>query len=77
MLLRRAVARSLSFALMGLLVVASGGCSPAEPPPWSPTPEQDPERYERARRAEEQAKGRNQEAEKILMKKRHTTLPIK
>jgi hypothetical protein len=74
---RRAVAGFLFLALMGLLVIAAGGCSPAEPPSLSPTPEQDPERHERARRAEEQAKRRNQEAEKILMKKRHTKLPVK
>ena len=74
---RLAVAKSLSVALTGLLLGSFVGCGPAEPPPWSPTPEQDPDRYEQARSAEEQAKRRNQEAEKLLMKKRRLNLPGK
>src|SRR5262245_51655866 len=67
----------LASVIMCLFVVASGGCSPFEPPPRSPTPEQDPARYEQARRAEERAKQQNQDAERILMKKRHKQLPVK
>jgi hypothetical protein len=77
MMRRLPAAGSLSLALTGLFLAASGGCGPAAPPPWSPTPEQDPARYDQARRAEDHAKRRNQEAEKILMKKRHVTLPRK
>lgn len=71
------VARPLALGLACWLAAAAGGCNDPAPAVRSPTPEQDPERYERARRAEEQAKRRNQEAERILMKKRHTAFPVK
>jgi hypothetical protein len=71
------IARALAFGLACLLAAAAGGCNESAPAVLSPTPEQDPDRYEHVRRAEEQAKHRNQEAERILMKKRRTTFPVK
>jgi hypothetical protein len=70
-------ARSLFLGLACLPVAAAGGCNDPAPAVMSPTPEEDPERFEQARHAEEQAKRQNQEAERILMKKRRITLPVK
>jgi hypothetical protein len=63
--------------LMCLLAAAAGGCEPSAPPPLSPTQEQDPARYEQSRLAEDEARRKNAEAEKILMKKRRSALPTK
>ncbi len=67
-----ASARSLFLGATCLTFGASGGCGPpAAAPPMSPTPEQDPLRYEQARQAEAEAKRRNREAEEILLKRSH------
>lgn len=60
-----------------LLIVAIVGCGGPSPAPMSPTPEQDPARYEQARAADEKAKQRMQEAERLLMKKSRTQIPVK
>jgi hypothetical protein len=69
--------KSLFLGLMCLLAAAAGGCEPSAPPPLSPTQEQDPARYELARLAEDEARRKNVEAEKVLMKKRRSALPAK
>jgi hypothetical protein len=57
------------------LLLLAVGCSPAAPPSLSPTPEQDPTRYEQARRAAEQARQKNREAERTFMKLNRNPLP--
>jgi hypothetical protein len=64
-------------ALTCLLAFMAVGCNPNAPAAFSPTPEQDPVRYEQARRADKAASQKNQDAEKALMKMRHRGMPSK
>jgi|GEM_PF-5208095 len=72
-----AVARSALLALASLIVGVVGGCSPADPPTLSPTPEQDPKRNEQVRAADLKADQQNQVAARLLKKKRRAPLPAK
>jgi predicted small lipoprotein YifL len=57
------------------LVSTFAGCGSDSNANLSPTPDQDPERYERAKRANDEQNRKNQKAEQKLMKRMHRKPP--
>lgn len=71
----RAAARRLLLALAPLIVGPAGGCGTEPPPNLSPTAEQDPARFEEAKRITEEMRRKNLEAERNAMKRLRTPRP--
>jgi hypothetical protein len=67
--------RGRAFRLAGLLLIAVAGCDPDRSTNFSPTPEQDPERYQRAVQESAEKARKDQEAERKAFSSQGQTIP--